>query len=191
MPVAAPSTRAAGRRGELAQGEPQTFLAPPPPASSAATLRSSKGSSRPPIDCVVSWPLPAMTTTMPAFASSMAARIASRRSTIFRYFVAPERASPSSTSRRIASGLFRARIVGRRDRDVGPAPGDLAHRRPLAAVPVAAAAEDENDLLVRELAHRREQPLEGVGGVGVVDEDRVGLPGLDPLQPSRARRGRR
>ena len=118
-------------------------------------------------------------------ASSIAARIASRRSAIARYFVAPEAASPASTSRRIASGILGARIVGRRDRDVGEPARDLAHRRALAAVAIAAAAEDEHDLPVRQLAHRLEQPLERVGRVRVVDEDRIGLPGLDALEPAR------
>ena len=109
-----------------------------------------------------------------------ARRIASRRSAILRYFVAPggdetrldfARGSPAGSSVR--------GIVGRRDRDVRQPPRDLAHRRPLAAVAVSAAAEDEDDLLVRQLPHRLEQPLERVGRVGVVHEDRVGLARLD------------
>ena len=126
-----------------------------------------------------------MTTTVPGLARSIAARIASRRSAMRRYFVAPDATRPRSTSERIASGSSDARIVGGRDRDVGERARDPTHRLALAAVAVAAAAEHEDDLAVGQLPHGREQARERVLRVRVVDEDRVGLSGLD-----RARAGR-
>src|SRR5262245_55256659 len=48
--------------------------------TSAATSRSSNGATSSPIACVVSWPLPAMTTTSPGRASPSARAIARRRS---------------------------------------------------------------------------------------------------------------
>ncbi len=154
-------------------------------ASSAAMARSSNGSSRSPMIWVVSCPLPAMTTTVPGLARSIAARIAWRRSAMRRYFVAPEAARPRSTSERMASGSSERGLsevaIGMSAR----VPGDAAHRLALAAVAVPAAAEDEDDLPVGQLAHGREQPLERVRRVRVVDEDRVGLPRLHPLEPAR------
>ena len=146
--AAAPSARRAGGRRDVGQGEVHAR-----PASSAATLRSSKGISRAPMTCVVSWPLPAMTTTVPGLASSIAWRIASRRSAIFRYFVAPDAVRPASTSRRIASGSSERGLSEVAMAMSASRPGDLAHRRALAAVAVAAAPEHEEDLPVRQLAH--------------------------------------
>src|SRR5215218_2917826 len=64
-----------------------------------------------------------------------------------------------------------ARVVRRDDRLVGQARGDLAHLRALAAVAVAAAAEDAEQAAGRQRARRREHVLQRVGRVRVVDED--------------------
>ena len=52
----------------------------PTPNASRTTSRSSKGRTRSPTVCVVSWPLPAMRTTSPGRARAMAFLIALRRS---------------------------------------------------------------------------------------------------------------
>ena len=49
-------------------------------------------------------------------------------------------------------GVLRARVVGGDDDLVGQARGDLAHERALAAVAVAARAEDDDDAPAREVA---------------------------------------
>src|SRR5439155_18092614 len=64
---------------------------------------------------------------------------------------------------------LRAGIVGGHPHAVAEPCGDLAHDRPLAAVAVAAAAEDDAEPPTRELPGRGQHALKGVRGVGVVD----------------------
>src|SRR6266508_3292471 len=91
-------------------------------------------------------------------------------------------------------GRLAPRVV-RGDPDaVAEARGDGAHERALAAVPVAAAAEDHREPPAggTELLRRLERPLEGIGGVRVVHDDEEGLspsmrskrPGTEPTEPS-------
>ena len=95
----------------------------------------------------------------------------------------PTPRGPFRPPRRIASGSS--------ERGLSEVAIAMSARRPaispigraLAAVAVPAAAEDQDDLLVGQLPHRGEQPLQGVLRVRVVDEDRVGLARLDPLEP--------
>ena len=84
-------------------------------------------------------------------------------------------------------GVLRARVVGGDDRDIGEPRGDLAHQRALAAVAVAAGAEDAEDApaAVDQLARGAQDVLERVGGVGVVDEHREVLTLLDGLEAPR------
>ena len=63
--------------------------------------------------------------------------------------------------------------------------GDLAHDRPLAAIAVAAAAEDDAEPAARELRAVVSDALEGVGRVGVVDDDQERLAGPHLLEASR------
>src|SRR5262249_57553736 len=75
--------------------------------------------------------------------------------------------------------------IVRSDPDVVAEPRrDRAHEGPLAAVPVAATAEDDAEPPLRsdELPCRLERPLERVGSVRVVHDDEEGLSGLDTLE---------
>ena len=174
--------RARARRGELVERE----LSSAAPASSAATLPVVERHLRVPIDLRGLVALAgddddrARVRELDALRGSP--RAGPRSSGTSSRPRPPGRPRPRAGS---PSGFSERGIVGGRDRDVGEAARDLAHRRPLAAVAVAAAAEDQDDLAVRQLAHRREQPLERVGRVRVVDEDRVRLPGLDALEAAR------
>src|SRR5207237_1067523 len=62
--------------------------------------------------------------------------------------------------------ILGARVVRRDPRAVGQAGGDLAHDRPLRPVAVAATAEDDAEPPGRDLARRRQHPLQRVGGMG-------------------------
>ena len=66
--------------------------------------------------------------------------------------------------------VFAARVVGGDPHAIGEASGELAHDRTLPAVPVAPAAEDDAEPARGELSSRREDALQGVWGVGVVDD---------------------
>ena len=75
-----------------------------------------------------------------------------------------------------------AGVVGGDHGHVGQPPGDLAHQRPLGPVAVAAAAEDHDHPAAGDRPGRPEQVVEGVGGVGVVDQHGERLAGVDPLE---------
>ena len=86
-------------------------------------------------------------------------------------------------------GIFRTRIVVGDDGDIGQTPGDGAHQRPLAAIPVAAGAEDHDQPPRRMRPQGVQHRLQPVGGVGVVDIDLAapscflaGLSAADALQ---------
>ena len=72
---------------------------------------------------------------------------------------------------------------------VGEARGDGAHERALAAVAVAAAAEDHREPPAggTELLRRLQRPLESIGRVRVVHDDEEGLARLDALEATRDR----
>ena len=62
---------------------------------------------------------------------------------------------------------------------------DLAHDGPLDGIPVAAAAEDGNEPPLAEAANGAQDVFQRIGGVGVVDQNGVVLPGGGHhLQPS-------
>ena len=68
---------------------------------------------------------------------------------------------------------------------------DPPHQRPLAAIAVAAGAEDDDHTPVAEVARRAQHRRERVGRVRVVDDDRERLPLVDRLEaPGDARHGR-
>ena len=141
-----------------------------------------------PTTWVVSWPLPATTTTSPGRAAATAAPMAARRSRT----ASTERPGGHARQDVVDDGLrlLGARVVGGDDRAVGEPGGDLAHDRALGAVAVAAAAEDDREAPVvrRQLARRSQGLVEGVGLVGVVDQDGERLAGVDELEPPRHRR---
>ncbi len=64
-----------------------------------------------------------------------------------------------------------------------PAHGDLTHERPLAAVAVAAAPEDDEETARLEVPERRDDLLERVGRVRVVDHGREVLAAVHELEP--------
>ncbi len=74
-------------------------------------------------------------------------------------------------------GLLAPGIVVGDDGDVGQLGRRLAHQGPLAAVAVAAGAEDHDQLAAGVRAQSFQHCLQAVGGVGVVDI------GLAPMQP--------
>ncbi len=92
-------------------------------------------------------------------------------------------------------GGFEARVVAGDDGAVGEPAGDRRHQRALGGVAVAAAAEHAPEpaaALLGERTQRSQGLLEGVGRVGVVDDDfRAAGAGLDDaLHPARHRRQR-
>ena len=96
-----------------------------------ATSRSSNGRRRSPIVWVVSWPLPAMTTTSPGRRRRCAARDRRRRSGSTMTLSAVRRRDAADDvidDRRRGLG---ARVVGRDDHEVGEPGGDGAHLRTL------------------------------------------------------------
>src|SRR5437867_11366906 len=94
-------------------------------------------------------------------------------------------AAPDAHHDLVEDGLraFRARIV-RRDPDaIGEARSNLTHDRPLAAVAIAAAAEDDAEATSRQLARGCQHALERVGGMRVVDDDQERLARAYLLEP--------
>ena len=71
----------------------------------------------------------------------------------------------------IALRLFAARIVVGEVDAVGETRRYGAHLRPLPAIAVAAAAEDDGERAARRLAQRLQRRLERVGRVRVIDDD--------------------
>ena len=152
-------------------------------ARSRATSRSSNGTFPVASSCSGSAPRPAITTMSPGPASSSASSIAARRSSSMLELA--ERACRDLGGDRL--GRLRARVVGGQDRPVGELGDDAAHQRPLAAVAVAAGAEDDDEPPVAEAARGADHVLERVGRVRVVDDHGERLPVVDRLEPARER----
>ena len=72
--------------------------------------------------------------------------------------------------------VFRARIVARREHDVGKLCREASHDGPLRSVAVAAAAEYGNDSLLRDLARRVQDVFDAVRRMRIVDNDGKFLP---------------
>ncbi len=86
-------------------------------------------------------------------------------------------------------GVLAAGVVGGEDGEVGHPGGDLAHQRALGPVPVATAAEDDQHPPgPGHAAGAGQGLLQGVGGVGVVDQHREGLAPVDRLVAAGHRR---
>src|SRR2546426_687502 len=71
-----------------------------------------------------------------------------------------------------------------RDVAVGQTGGDLAHDRPLGPIAVAAAPEHDAEPPRRDLARRRQHPLQRVRGMGVIHDDEEWLPRPHLLEPA-------
>ena len=121
-----------------------------------------------------------MTTTSPDDASSIASRIAARRS--------------GSTTKRPAALLgarrdlgddrervLAPRVVARDDREVGVRRRRATHERALGPVAIAAGSEHHDQPALRERPGRSQHVLDAVGRVGVVDHHEEPLPHLDRL----------
>ena len=81
--------------------------------------------------------------------------------------------------------LLGAGVVVGDDDEVGEPGRDLAHDRPLAGVAVTAGPEDDQQPAAGERPQGLEGGLDGIRLVGVVDDDRERLPGVDALEPAR------
>ena len=126
----------------------------------------------------VSWPLPAISSTSPAFNSAMAVRIASRAVADL------DGARRCGQDRGADRGrLLAARIVVGDDDAVGILVRDAAHDRPFARVAVAAGAEHHDQLAARIRAQRFERFLQRIRLVRIVDKDRRAVFGAGKLQP--------
>ena len=79
-------------------------------------------------------------------------------------------------------GLLRAGVVGCDERDVRQARGDRPHQRTLAAIAVSPGPEHADDAPASDVARGAQHVLERVGRVGVVDEHREVLSGVDRLE---------
>ena len=152
--------------------------------ASRATRRSSNGCTSPWISCPVSCPLPAISTTSPGAARRTASKIAVRRSPTSTTSATPSRGA-GEDGRADRGRVLGARVVVGHDQHVGEAGGDLAHDRPLAGIAVPAGAEHHDDLAVGERAQGRQDGLDGVGLVGVVDDQHEVLAGVDLFEPAR------
>ena len=120
--------------------------------------------------------------------------IAARRSSS----ISSRRARPTATSAAIAAGSSERGLSEVRIARSASSADDPPHQRPLAAVAVAAGAEDDREPAVAEPAGGADHVLERVGSVGIVDDHREGLACVDRLEaagharrPTRSRAGSR
>ena len=110
----------------------------------AARSRSSNGCTAPATSWPVSWPLPATSSVSPGRARATAAAMAARRSPTSQHLGAPAAGTsgtPASMAARIAAGSSERGLSSVTTSTSLPARRGGAHRRPLARVAVAAAAE--------------------------------------------------
>ncbi len=142
------------------------------PRARRTTSRSSKASTWSPIVWVVSWPLPATTTTSPARAPSMARAIAAARSgsTTTRATVVGVHAAqhgPDDGGR-----VLRSRVVRCHDDPIGAGRRDRAHPRPLRVIAVPSGPEHDDHLPGGDGPGGLDDLGQPVGRVGVVDDHR-------------------
>ena len=123
--------------------------------------------------------MPAISTTSPSRASSIARAIAARA--VGLDLDVADGAGDDLVDDRLR--ILAARVVGGDDRDVGELGREPPHQRPLAAVAVAAGADDADHAAARcELARGAQDVLERARLVGVVDDHRERLPLVDRLE---------
>ena len=84
--------------------------------------------------------------------------------------------------------VLAARVVAGDHTVIGEFLGDRAHAGPLGDVAVAATAEHHDHALLRELLHGLQDVLQGVVGVGVIDEDGEILALVHRFEPPADRR---
>ncbi len=161
-----------------------------PPTAACATSRSSKSSNCPPISCVRSCPLPAITTTSPSRRAGERGR--DRGPAIgFDDDVGLEFVHAVEDVTDDVQRVLQPWVVRCHNDPIGEPRGDRAHLRPLLPVAAAACAEHEDHGRARigDRPCGREHLGESVGGVGVVDDhaetERSG--GVDRLESSRDR----
>ena len=153
--------------------------------------RRSRRRRRPNV-CVVSWPLPAISTTSPAAASASARAMAARRSGSVRARAVHGAGDAGDHGRDDGSGVLASggcprsrpprRRAGRRPRPSPAAWPDRGRRR----TPNATITGRPGDL-----AGRGEHRREALGGVGEVDDHGERLAGVDRLEPPGHRTGAR
>ena len=80
--------------------------------------------------------------------------------------------------------LFAARIIVSDDYPVGLGGGDFTHQRPLAAIAIAAGAENDDKFAARRGPQRVEGFGERVGLVRIVDEDRRAVLHAGKIKPA-------
>ena len=165
----------------------------------AAGLRAAGGPrpgrrrarTRSPIVCVVSWPLPAISTTSPRRRPRKARAMAVRRSGSTSRRVGAPAGTPDSTAAMMAAGSSLRGLSEVTTATSARAGRGGAHGRPLGGVAVAAAAEHHEHPACGGLAGRRQGLGQAVGRVGVVDDHGEGLAGVDRLEAAGHRRGGR
>ena len=161
--------------------------------ASRATARSSNRSFLPPISWYCSWPLPGDQDDVPGARPAQGSddRFGPVRDHGARR---PVSRTPASISARIAAGSSERGLSDVSTTSSASERGDPAHLRALAAVAVAAAAEDDVHAPAARGASARQVPeraLERARLVRVVDEDREAARVRDALQAARdARDGR-
>src|SRR5262249_57938791 len=82
------------------------------------------------------------------------------------------------------AGILTSRFLRRDPGVIAQARGDLANDRSLRTVAIAAAPEHHAEAPRRDLACRRQHPLERIGGMGVIDDDEKWLPRPHLLEPA-------
>ncbi len=80
--------------------------------------------------------------------------------------------------------ILLAWVVGRDDRQIGQLTRHPSHQGTFAWIPIASAAEDEQDLVTQKGPYGFQRGLQSRVGMGVVDENRKGLAMLHRLQPN-------
>ena len=184
-PVAAanPGALPAGRVGaDPARSSSVRHAAPRQSPHDARHRRTAAPSS--PTIWPCSWPLPATTSTSPGPSAFQRRRSIACRAVADLVRARAGGEHGGADRRRVLA----ARIVVGDDRDVGERARDRAHQRPLAAIAVAAGAEHHVQPPVVCGRSARQQPLQRVGRVRVVDIDRGAIrPAAPPVPSARAR----
>ena len=81
--------------------------------------------------------------------------------------------------------ILRAGVIRCHDHKIRVLGGNSSHLRPLGLIPVAAAAKYRHRPALGKLLHRRKHILQSVGAVGIIDQNRIILPGgRDDLHPA-------
>ena len=178
-----PSSRPEREPGDLVEARAGSRALAPARGSLRARRRGRRtGARRPPISWPCSCPLPAITTTSPASASSIA-----RGSPSAGRDRSPRRGRrPGARPAMIASGSSLRGLSEVTTTTSARSTRDPAHQRPLAAVAVAARAEDDDHAAPpRARAPAASAVVERLRRVRVVDEDGERLSLVDRLEASR------